>query len=388
MSGNGKQLFAFLRRCAAVSRLTLPAVTGTRPGGSATGLVSVRHRTWIPVDRSPVDRTLCQPQAAFRGIQSGFCTKAGAPCEDDYPPLPEYPADSQAKAREVYLVQVKGLPWSCTVQDLLQFFSECRIRDGEKGVHLTLDRQGRPSGRAFIEMEHEDDVNKALEKHRQYLGPRYVEVFEVTDGDAESILQKSSPPPPPDGVVLLRGLPFSCSQGDIHTFFSGLQIAENGITMVRDAKGRISGEAFVRFCSPQDAAEALKRDRDLIGHRYTRFFPAGRRIFGPARGGGGTPPPGPPQTDRTTRPGQSPVGAQHYVHMRGIPFQASGEDVVKFFSPLPVARILLECGPDGRPSGGADVFFSCHGDATAAMSRDRGNIGERYIELFLNSVAD
>lgn len=52
---------------------------------------------------------------------------------------------------------------------------ECRIRDGVKGIHLTFNRMGRPSGRAFIEMEHEEDINKALEKHRQYLGPRYVE---------------------------------------------------------------------------------------------------------------------------------------------------------------------------------------------------------------------
>lgn len=44
-----------------------------------------------------------------------------------------------------------------------------------KGVHLTLNRMGKPSGLAFIEMEHEEDVSKALEKHMQYLGPRYVE---------------------------------------------------------------------------------------------------------------------------------------------------------------------------------------------------------------------
>lgn len=34
---------------------------------------------------------------------------------------------------------------------------------------------GRRSGRAFLEMEHEEDVSKALEKHRQYMGPRYLE---------------------------------------------------------------------------------------------------------------------------------------------------------------------------------------------------------------------
>lgn len=58
------------------------------------------------------------------------------------------------------------------------------------GIHLTSDRLGRPSGRAFIEMEHEEDVNKALEKHRQYLGPRYVEgsaFFSYT-----SLVQKKS----------------------------------------------------------------------------------------------------------------------------------------------------------------------------------------------------
>lgn len=53
--------------------------------------------------------------------------------------------------------------------------SECRIRDGVNGIHLTGNWLGKLSGIAFIEMEHEEDVRKALEKHRQYLGRRYVE---------------------------------------------------------------------------------------------------------------------------------------------------------------------------------------------------------------------
>lgn len=36
-------------------------------------------------------------------------------------------------------------------------------------------KNGKPTGQAFIELEDEEDVNKALEMHRQYLGPRYVE---------------------------------------------------------------------------------------------------------------------------------------------------------------------------------------------------------------------
>lgn len=49
--------------------------------------------------------------------------------------------------------------------------------------------------------------------------------------------------------------------------------------------------------------------------------------------------------------------------------------LLQFFSPLVVSKILLECGSNGRLNGEADVFFTCHQDAVAAMSRDRKHIG-------------
>lgn len=41
-----------------------------------------------------------------------------------------------------------------------------------------------------------------------------------------------------------------------------------------------------------------------------------------------------------------------------------------------MSRIRLDLGPDGRPSGEADVYFAGHRDAVAAMSKDRMYIGE------------
>ena len=40
---------------------------------------------------------------------------------------------------------------------------------------MTMTREGRPSGEAYIEMETDDDVEKAVKKDRQHMGKRYVE---------------------------------------------------------------------------------------------------------------------------------------------------------------------------------------------------------------------
>lgn len=48
---------------------------------------------------------------------------------------------------------------------------------------------------------------------------------------------------------------------------SGLDVVENGITMVTDGRGRNSGEAFVQFTSQEVAGKALQKHRELMGHR-------------------------------------------------------------------------------------------------------------------------
>ncbi len=46
---------------------------------------------------------------------------------------------------------------------------------GIEGIHLTMTREGRPSGEAYVEMATDDDVERALKKDRQNMGKRYVE---------------------------------------------------------------------------------------------------------------------------------------------------------------------------------------------------------------------
>ena len=75
------------------------------------------------------------------------------------------------------VIKVRGLPWEATAMDLCKFFRDCDIVGGPNGIHFCTNDRGQPSGEAFIEMERPEDVEKALEKHKQNMGRRSVELL-------------------------------------------------------------------------------------------------------------------------------------------------------------------------------------------------------------------
>ncbi|KAJ8005509.1 hypothetical protein DPEC_G00118700 [Dallia pectoralis] len=396
MSVKCRSLFLSLHRTVVMRQLSTSVLS--EPRASAVTVVGLQpaercarmHHNWTGSLNHRV------PNISILQTHRGLHSEAKDPSkEDDYPPLPDYTSVSKPE-KEVFIIRARGLPWSCTAEELMHFFSECRVRDGLKGIHLTVNRDGKANGQAFIELENEEDVSKALEKHRQYLGPRYIEVTEVTNRDAEAILKKSVQLPSKDGLVRLRGLPYSCTETDVLLFFSGLDVAENGVTLTTDYRGRNTGEAYVQFLTQEQADQALTKDRELIGNRYIEVFPSniseigGRRkaeFVEDGRVSRQSQPDRPVAPKPTDRHGASLVSSHHFVHMRGLPYSVTGEDIVQFFYPLALSKILVEFGPDGRANGEAEVFFPSHQDAVAAMTRDKAYLRERYIELFLNSAA-
>ncbi|XP_033878009.2 heterogeneous nuclear ribonucleoprotein H-like isoform X4 [Acipenser ruthenus] len=326
---------------------------------------------------------------------------------------------------EGFVVRVRGLPWSCSVDEVQRFFSDCKIASDTTAIHFTYTREGRPSGEAFVELETEEDLKIAVKKDRETMGHRYVEVFRSNNVEMDWVMKHTGPNSPEsegDGLVRLRGLPFGCSKEEIVQFFSGLEIVPNGITLPVDFQGRSTGEAFVQFASQDIAEKALKKHKERIGHRYIEIFKSSRSEvrthYEPPRKPMGMQRPGPYDRpgggrgynnmgrggsfDRMRRGGygggvsdgrygdgtssfQSTTG--HCVHMRGLPYRATETDIYNFFSPLNPVRVHIEIGPDGRVTGEADVEFATHEDAVAAMSKDKANMQHRYVELFLNSTA-
>ncbi|XP_035007246.1 heterogeneous nuclear ribonucleoprotein H3 isoform X2 [Hippoglossus stenolepis] len=318
---------------------------------------------------------------------------------------------------EGYVVRIRGLPWSCTQEEVASFFSDCDIVGKVNGVCFTYSKEGRPSGEAFIELKASEGFKNALSKDRKYMGHRYIE---------------------------------------------GLRIVPNGITLPVDYQGRSTGEAFVQFASKEIAEKALGKHKERIGHRYIEIFKSsgneirayyelprrgmgGQRpgpydrpmmggprggFFGPGVGRGGALMNtmrsgggygggysgfdsyngfdnycfGNDMFDERVRgerggrgmgghsyggqdDGGSGFHSGHFVHMRGLPFRATEGDIAKFFSPLNPLRVHIDVAPNGKSTGEADVEFRSHEDAVAAMSKDKNHMQHRYIELFLNSTS-
>jgi len=175
-------------------------------------------------------------------------------------------------------VKARGLPWEATPQDIVDFFCDSSVVGGTAGVTIIKNFDGRASGNCFVEMESEGDVEAAIAKDREKIGRRYIEVFEASlaEVEAETGDRTSNGGDTGDGtddaVVRLRGLPYSATKTDIHDFFSGLEIENNGVLMVTDFSGRSKGECFVQFTTVEDSVKALERNKSNMGHRYIEVF--------------------------------------------------------------------------------------------------------------------
>ena len=56
--------------------------------------------------------------------------------------------------------------------------------------------------------------------------------------------------------------------GVLHLVVLGLDITVNGILLTTNYQGRATGEAFVQFANENSAQEALKKNKESIGHRW------------------------------------------------------------------------------------------------------------------------
>ncbi|XP_022926595.1 heterogeneous nuclear ribonucleoprotein H2-like isoform X1 [Cucurbita pepo subsp. pepo] len=191
------------------------------------------------------------------------------------------------------VVRLRGLPFNCSDIDIFKFFAGLDIVDV-----LLVNKNGRFMGEAFVVFAGSVQVEFALQRDRQNMGRRYVEVFRCKRQDYYNAIAAEvnyegiydndyhgSPPPRQKRfsdkdqmeyteILKLRGLPFSVKKSDIIEFFGEFDLAEDRIHIASRPDGKATGEAYVEFASEEEAKRAMSKDKMTIGSRYVELFPS------------------------------------------------------------------------------------------------------------------
>ncbi|GJQ11837.1 hypothetical protein GpartN1_g3628.t1 [Galdieria partita] len=320
------------------------------------------------------------------------------------------------------IIRLRGLPWSATKEDVLSFLEGAQVIPC--AVHFVLNQQGKPRGEAFVQLSSLDDVNRALELHRQVLGHRYIEVFKSTPQEMSAVLSRqngrsasvapfsrttysnvsSLDDSKPFYIVRMRGLPFSASADQVARFFDGIEIAgsrsNGGIHIVQNQEGHPIGEAFVEFVSEEALNKALQRHKQMMGKRYIELFRSSlmemlntiERHGGPvARAAIEATFCGNTVGSSSRNVLSSDASTCSFLRIRGLPFDATAADITSFFGEyriVPGGIYFVHNGLD-RPKGEAFVQFSSVEERNDALEKkDKLHMGSRYVELFEASEAE
>ncbi|KAJ8952844.1 hypothetical protein NQ314_007450 [Rhamnusium bicolor] len=85
--------------------------------------------------------------------------------------------------------------------------NSCSVLDGTDGVLFVRKPDGRATGDAFVLFANESDSPKALSKHRECIGSRYIELFRSTTAEVQQVLNRSLDPKTYDPAPLISQLP-------------------------------------------------------------------------------------------------------------------------------------------------------------------------------------
>lgn len=203
------------------------------------------------------------------------------------------------------IIRMRGLPYDCSAKQVIEFFhagdDACKVLEEENGVLFVKKPDGRATGDAFVLFSDEGDGEKALQKHKESIGSRYIELFRSTTAEVQQVLNRSTepakqnnipssgplihslPPVPPMAVIpqqmitagirkdciRLRGLPYESQVEHILEFLGdhAKNIVYQGVHMVFNAQGQPSGEAFIQMDSEASSFGAANQRH----HRYMVF---------------------------------------------------------------------------------------------------------------------
>lgn len=282
-------------------------------------------------------------------------------------------------------VLMKGLPRDATDRNIVTFLSDTNAVPAR--IHLMLDTNGMPSGDCFCEFRSTQEARLATTKHGQNLEGCRVTVDLVPRSVVEEALEGPKQSEIRDGI--LGNVPPQQQQPQ---FFDQMQGGRGGgFRGGFRGRGGFDRGGFDRGGFNRggcDSGRGNFRGRGVFNERG-RGFDRGRgvgrgRPFG--RGGsgvGGGFDNGRMEDDHD--PALDDFGAPGcVVSMENVPFRASIDDIMDFFSDFELTQddVIRRYNERGQPTGDARVAFRTPFDAQRAVkTRHMDMIHDRRISL-------
>jgi len=180
-------------------------------------------------------------------------------------------------------------------------------------------------------------------------------------------------------IIKCRGIPFSTTAKEIVAFLHDVNIigGEKGVHLPKDRDGRASGDCFVEVASSADVKKAESHHKEHLGSRYVEVSVIQRSEM---------------DWFINRQPGMGGNNQMNdgFVRLRGLPFEATKNDIANFFQGFTITPygITLTMDQDGRPSGEAYVEFTTVDQVEKALAKNKEKMGHRYIEIFNSSRHD
>ena len=290
----------------------------------------------LPAHQQPGQRSRTQPPPSLAPPQLAELSLS-------VPSYPQLTVTNLSDDTRPIPVDLLSLPWSATEEEIRRFV-------GSEGavlkVLIVLNEYRKPSGRARVWLQTEEDVCRALERSNQYLDTRRVEVRRGVSELAREI--------PGDHYIRLDKLPWQVTESQIRDFLFGCRVEE--VDIGRDERGRVRGDAGVKVATLADVENALLFHKQLIGSRNIDVLQSG-----------------PSSSAKPVRPIS--------VDLTGLSMSAGEQEVRTFLSGVVILKVLMVLQDYNKPSGSARIWVPDMGELGKALIKDGDSMGERKIRV-------
>ncbi|XP_063816236.1 RNA-binding protein 12 [Pseudophryne corroboree] len=185
-----------------------------------------------------------------------------------------------------FCIYLKGLPYEAENKHVIDFFKKLDII--EDSIYIAYGPNGKATGEGFLELRNEVDYKTALNRHKQYMGNRFIQVhpisknemlvkidmirkklqgFNYIDHKDSSLDMELEHAPRLWGH--LSNLPYNISRKDVFQFFhlEGVAVEEGSVHVLADNNGQGIGQALVQYRSEDDARKSERLNRKKLNGR-------------------------------------------------------------------------------------------------------------------------